>query len=209
MKPTRRKSCYGTIFFCVMMAGAACAQEMSPATSMAEFCTRLPRPAYATLERVPYASDWFELYRVAPGVTAIYEPYQWQEVISYLIEGSEQALLFDTGNGNALLDAENGLLWTGDTFYEGPIWLYAPETDLDAYARSLRKLVQYVPQLKALLPAHNTPWVEPERLLQLQAGFKAMLAGQAQVVEQGHGMFEYRVPGVTAFSFLLGSETRP
>ena len=324
MKPTRRKPCYCTIFFCVMMAGAACAQEMSPATSMAEFCTRLPRPAYATLERVPYASDWFELYRVAPGVTATYEPYQWQEVISYLIEGSDQALLFDTGNGIAdiaavarkltskpmavlnshthydhvggnyafdrimgmntaftrsrqrghpnediavevspealcrelpptvsasthvgrpftvtrfiedgymielggrtlevlhipghtpdsiaLLDAENGLLWTGDTFYEGPIWLYAPETDFDAYARSLRKLVRYVPQLKALLPAHNTPWVEPERLLELQAGFKAMLAGQAQVVEQGHGMFEYRVPGVTAFSFLLSSETRP
>jgi glyoxylase-like metal-dependent hydrolase (beta-lactamase superfamily II) len=313
-----------TFIYCALAATTVHAQELSPANSMAEFCARLPRPAYAELERVPYASDWFELYRVAPGITAIYEPFQWQEVISYLIEGTDSALLFDTGNGIAdiaavareltskpiavlnshthydhvggnyafdsiygmntaftrerqlghpnkdiaieaspaalcrdlpqgvsmtnhvgrpfaitqfvedghtidlggrklevlhmpghtpdsiaLLDAENGLMWTGDTFYEGPIWLYAPETDFEAYAESLAKLVQYVPQLTALLPAHNTPWVRPEVLLEAQAGFKAMLAGKAEIVDQGDGMFEYRLPGITAFSFLLSSDTRP
>src|SRR4051812_34677861 len=63
------------------------------------WCAKLPRPQYAKLERVPVASDWFEVYRVDPNVYAIYEPRQWQEVISYLVVGRDRALLFDTGMG--------------------------------------------------------------------------------------------------------------
>jgi metal-dependent hydrolase (beta-lactamase superfamily II) len=68
---------------------------------MAGFCKKLPRPEYLNLSKIDLQNDWFEVYQVAPGVTAIYEPFQWQEVISYLIEGQESALLFDTGNGIA------------------------------------------------------------------------------------------------------------
>ena len=42
---------------------------------------------------------WFEVYKVASGVFAIYEPHQAEETISYLIVGTKQALLFDTGMG--------------------------------------------------------------------------------------------------------------
>ena len=66
-----------------------------------EFCQNLPRPQYAELDRIASPDNWFELYKVADGVTALYEPFQWQEVISYLIEGNERALLYDTGNGIA------------------------------------------------------------------------------------------------------------
>ena len=59
----------------------------------------LPRPAYASLERVPVTEDWFEVYRIQPDLYAIYEPGHFQEVISYLITGSEKALLVDTGLG--------------------------------------------------------------------------------------------------------------
>ena len=41
------------------------------------------------------------MWDVGEGVVAIYEPRQWQEVISYLVLGSERALLFDTGMGIA------------------------------------------------------------------------------------------------------------
>jgi glyoxylase-like metal-dependent hydrolase (beta-lactamase superfamily II) len=44
-------------------------------------------------------TKWFEVYRIRPGVFAIYEPHQFEEVISYLILGSKRALLFDTGMG--------------------------------------------------------------------------------------------------------------
>ncbi|MCH8134520.1 MAG: hypothetical protein IIB77_00910, partial [Proteobacteria bacterium] len=63
------------------------------------FCDRLPRSAYSSLQKNPISTDWFEVYEVESGVWAIYEPFQWQEVISYLIIGSDSALLFDTGNG--------------------------------------------------------------------------------------------------------------
>jgi glyoxylase-like metal-dependent hydrolase (beta-lactamase superfamily II) len=64
-----------------------------------EWCRDLPRPAYSKLERVSVADPWFEVYRIRPGVFAIYEPHQQEEVISYLIIGEKQALLFDTGMG--------------------------------------------------------------------------------------------------------------
>jgi hypothetical protein len=69
------------------------------AGELASFCERLPRPAYAALEKHSSSNSWFEVYNVEPGVFAIYEPFQWQEVISYLITGADRALLFDTGNG--------------------------------------------------------------------------------------------------------------
>ncbi|CAF4630405.1 unnamed protein product, partial [Rotaria socialis] len=42
---------------------------------------------------------WFQVYRVRPNVFAIYEPYHWEETISYLVVGSKHSLLIDTGMG--------------------------------------------------------------------------------------------------------------
>jgi hypothetical protein len=47
-----------------------------------EWCRQLPRPEYATLQRVLSDESWFEIYRIRPGVFAIYEPKQFEEVIS-------------------------------------------------------------------------------------------------------------------------------
>ncbi|HTM33566.1 MAG TPA: MBL fold metallo-hydrolase [Vicinamibacterales bacterium] len=70
-----------------------------PSAQVAPWWKALPRPVYRELERVPVKSPWFEVYRVGPGTTALYEPGHWQEAISYLIEGRERAVLFDTGLG--------------------------------------------------------------------------------------------------------------
>ncbi len=69
------------------------------AADIPNWCRALPRPEYKTLARVPVPDPWFEVYRVAPGVFAIYEPHQAEETISYLIVGSRRAVLFDTGMG--------------------------------------------------------------------------------------------------------------
>jgi glyoxylase-like metal-dependent hydrolase (beta-lactamase superfamily II) len=43
--------------------------------------------------------EWFDVRPVASGVYAIAEPYHVEHVISYLIEGADQAILLDTGMG--------------------------------------------------------------------------------------------------------------
>ena len=83
-----------TLALCILQAAAVLAQAAIP-----EWCRALPRPEYKTLERVPVSDPWFEVYKAAPGVFAIYEPHQWEETIVYLIVGEQRALEFDTGMG--------------------------------------------------------------------------------------------------------------
>src|SRR5271168_931669 len=71
--------------------------------TMPQWCSELPRVEFKNLERVRLKNTegdaWFEVYRVAPQVFAIYEPRQAEETIGYLIVGTERALLFDSGMG--------------------------------------------------------------------------------------------------------------
>lgn len=63
------------------------------------WCLQPLRPALQALAEIPTHLHWFKVYEVDTGVYALAEPYNFQEVISYLIVGSEKALLFDTGMG--------------------------------------------------------------------------------------------------------------
>ena len=42
------------------------------------WCAHPPRDAYARLERVAVTDRWFQVYRVDPGVFALYEPFNFQ-----------------------------------------------------------------------------------------------------------------------------------
>jgi glyoxylase-like metal-dependent hydrolase (beta-lactamase superfamily II) len=72
-----------------------------------------------------------------------------------------------TPDSLCLLDRTNGLLFTGDTYYSGEIYLWAPETDVAAYTASIERLARLEPSLRKLLPAHGSPVAEPRRLLEL------------------------------------------
>lgn len=276
-----------------------------------DWCHNLPRPEYRQLERISVPDKWFELYRIRPGVFAIYEPHQQEEVISYLILGDKRAVLFDTGMGisnikpivehltrlpisvinshthndhvgdnwrfssvygmdtpftreNAkgsiadsqaeiapdmlcgplpagfnskayrtrafritnwlhggekidlggrvlevittpghtpdsisLWDAKNGLLFTGDMYYKGPIYLYRPETDLDAYETSIKKMSAL--GAKLLLPAHNVPVGDPAVLPRVLAAMQQVRSGKVTPVKNANNV-EYKFDG---FSFLM------
>jgi glyoxylase-like metal-dependent hydrolase (beta-lactamase superfamily II) len=280
---------------CASVASLGFSSVCFAQTEKPEWCKNLPRPEYKSLEQVPLNDPWFEVYKVAPATFAIYEPYQAEEVISYLMVGTKQALLFDTGmgignikaivarltsrpivvlnshthddhvGGNwqfpfvygmdttftrasakgsredaqaeiakdqlcgalpkgfdpakystrpwkislfvhngfkinlggrtieiistpghtpdsiSLIDRANSLLFTGDTFYPGEIWLYRPETDFSAYLASVKKLAALAPQLKLVLGAHNVPVAQPSVLPQLDAAIHSVLAGRVQL----------------------------
>jgi glyoxylase-like metal-dependent hydrolase (beta-lactamase superfamily II) len=304
MKTLKRS--FMPVFLAICLTSSVAAQQ-------AEWCRNLPRPAYSKLERVAIADPWFEVYRIRPGIFAIYEPHQLEEVISYLILGRDKALLFDTGMGIsniqgvvagltrlpvsvlnshthndhvgdnwrfsdiygmdtdftranargskadaqaelapgeicgalpagfdakayatkpfhithwlhdgdaidlggrtlkvigtpghtpdaiALLDEKNGLLFTGDTFYLGPIYLFVKETDLDAYVASVQKLAAMAPRLQLLLPAHNTPVADPNYLPQVVTAIQQVRRGEVKPVAKD-GKHEYVFDG---FSFLM------
>jgi len=66
----------------------------------------LPRPVYKTLRKLEPLDPWFEIYEVSEGVYAIYEPFHFEEVISFVIQGNERAILLDTGMGVGAIRAE-------------------------------------------------------------------------------------------------------
>lgn len=70
-------------------------QQIQPST----WSNEQPRVAYQAYHKVDIDSDWFAVYELPHQVYALYEPYHFQEVISFLILGSKKALLFDTGMG--------------------------------------------------------------------------------------------------------------
>ena len=302
-----------------LCVSVACPMDAQQAQTP-DWCKFLPRPEYKSLERVPNSDPWFEVYKVAANTFAIYEPHQFEEVISYLIVGQESVILFDTGMGigdihkvvteltplpvivlnshthndhvggnwqfetiyamdtdftrlNAkgssadaqneiasgqvcgdlpkgfdpktyrtkswtiskyiqdgdvldlggreiqiistpghtpdsicLFDSAAGLLFTGDTYYPAPIWLYRPETDLAAYQSSVLRLELQARNVKLVLGAHNIPVAPPSVLSKL-----AVAASELQSLSsrgKGRGHCKPADPGkktckVGDFTFLL------
>jgi glyoxylase-like metal-dependent hydrolase (beta-lactamase superfamily II) len=52
-----------------------------------------------TLAPVPTDQPWFAVFRLEPGVFIIEEPWQVEQVKSFLVTGRERAMLLDTGCG--------------------------------------------------------------------------------------------------------------
>lgn len=105
-----------------------------------------------------------------------------------------------TPDAISLIDRSNGLLFTGDTYYPAPIWLFRPETDLDTYAASIRRLAALAPQIKLVLGAHNIPVAQPTVLAQLVAAFDAVRAGKVAATPDSPGKVLYKVGDI---SFLM------
>ena len=59
----------------------------------------MPRKSWENYEPINTKQDWYEVYKLNKNTYAIYEPNQWQEAISYLLIGSERAMLVDTLQG--------------------------------------------------------------------------------------------------------------
>ena len=254
----------------------------------------LPRRSWDRFKRVETGYPWFEVYQVTPNTYAVYEPGQFQEVISYLALGDERAALIDTGYGmgdmrglvelltdlpvtvviththvdhigqcyafedvavfdhpfareNAaqdrdytrlggalregmvwmpfaeefvpeafsippfevsrwlsdgdvvdlggrglevrhipghspdsicLLDRRSRLLWTGDMFYNAPLYVYSDTSDLDEFIESYRKMVDLSEHYDRLMPSHNETYVDKEVLSRVLEASREIKAGR-------------------------------
>jgi glyoxylase-like metal-dependent hydrolase (beta-lactamase superfamily II) len=267
----------------------------------------LPRPEWSAFERIDQDQDWFEVYRVADGIFAIYESGQFEEVISFLVTGDDRALLFDTGlgigdmrrvveqltdleiivlnshthydhiGGNhqfetiygrrtdytlarsggsspeavaeflkegwvwkplpdgfvaedyrsrpftisrfvdegdvidlggrqleilntpghapdsiCLLDRDNRLLLTGDSFYLAPLYTHLEGSDFLDYSGTASRLAGLADDIDAALTSHNVPMVEPGYMTALGEAFAAIERGTAGDFVMADGLREYR-----------------
>jgi len=110
-----------------------------------------------------------------------------------------------TPDAITLFDRANGLLFTGDTYYPAPIWLFRPETDLTAYAASIRRLGSLEPQVRLVLGAHNIPVATPSVLPRLVSAFDRVRAGEVPAIPAEPGRVLYKFDG---FSFLMRPDAR-
>ena len=270
----------------------------------------LPRPEWSEFERIDQDQDWFDVYRIADGVFAIYEPGQFEEVISFLVTGEQRALLFDTGlgigdmkrvveqltdldvvvlnshthydhiGGNyqfdtiyardtdytrrraggsppeataeflregwvwkplpdgfdagafrsrpfaidrfvdegdvidlggrkleilntpghapdaiCLIDRENRLLLTGDSFYLAPLYTHLEGSDFLDYEKTAARLAGLADKIDAAITSHNVPVVGPQYMTALGEAFSAIANGTATDYVTTDGFREYRFDG--------------
>ncbi len=269
----------------------------------------LPREGNQRLEKLESVSPWFEVYQVSEGTFALLEPSHYEEVISYLILGSDQAILFDTGMGIGniqaetkrltdlpvivvnshchydhigdnyrygevwafdndsevtrieqgkipkecahylepgsyldlpegfdpstyeirpspvtrrlqhlevidlgervltvhhtpghspgsicLLDSQDDLLFTGDTFYPGMMYAHFEDSDFGDYLQSAEYLVGLLPQVNHLCPAHNEAYVPKGVLARMQEAFEQIAGNRAPFEAEGEARI-YRFEG--------------
>jgi len=104
-----------------------------------------------------------------------------------------------TPDAIVLLDRSNGLLFTGDTFYESQLWFFAAETDIAAYEATMNRLAALAPSLRRVLPAHNTVSAAPSRLADVAAAVRVLREGGGVRVVNGDGVRETVTVGDVRF----------
>jgi glyoxylase-like metal-dependent hydrolase (beta-lactamase superfamily II) len=110
-----------------------------------------------------------------------------------------------TPDAIALLDRAHGLLFSGDTYYPAPIWLYRPETNLDDYVASIKRLAALAPQLTLVLGAHNVPFAQPSVLATVVTAIETVRSGKVRGELQDDGKALYRSNGI---SFLMVAKSQ-
>jgi glyoxylase-like metal-dependent hydrolase (beta-lactamase superfamily II) len=311
--------------FALLFISAACSQESdqiaedtrSKLVQPIKWWESLPRPIYDSLEKVETAHNWFEIYKLTEDTYAIYEPFQFEEAISYLVIGNERAAVIDTGTGLAdlkslirkltdrpvfvinththwdhvgansqfdniacfnhpdctgkltagvsnnklrpsitgdsiwkelpeninpntwaipsvnpthvfedghifelggrtleviytpghspgsvcLLDRKNRILFTGDTFFPGPLYAHPEDVNITDYIASIQKMEALLEEYDYVCSGHNNPWVNSEVIHQVSIAFTDIMSGGG-TYEEDRGLRRYHFEG---FDILIRS----
>jgi glyoxylase-like metal-dependent hydrolase (beta-lactamase superfamily II) len=93
-----------------------------------------------------------------------------------------------------LLDRENRLLFTGDTYYPATLYAHLPGSDFEAYRETTARLAELSDDVDFVLPAHNEPLVRGDVLPRLSEAFESVARGDATFVTTD-GNREYSFDG--------------
>ena len=280
----------------------------------------LPRKSWERFTQINTNHPWFEVYKLPHKVYVIYEPGQFQEVISYLVLGDKSAVLIDTGYGMGdikglaeeltdlsitvviththidhiaqnyqfervavydhpfarqnsmigrnhesvkgalaegmvwkslpstfdpntwnippfkvtkwlqdgdiinlgernleiihvpghspdsicILDRNARYLWTGDIFYNAPIYLYSDTTDINDFISSYEKMFDLSSHYDWLLPSHNETYVNKEIISRVLNAAKEIREGRGgEYKEQNRGEIVIRRYDYTDFAIIV------
>lgn len=84
-----------------------------------------------------------------------------------------------------LLDRENKIFWTGDSFYPAPIYIYSSTTSLDQFIESFSKMVELMPYYEWVMPSHNEPKIEKHIIKECYTAAKNIKEGTAGAYTEG------------------------
>ncbi len=90
-----------------------------------------------------------------------------------------------TPDSLCILDRENKLFWTGDSFYPAPIYVYAPTTSLDQFIESFRKMTELIPEYEWVIPSHNEPKMKKELIKECYEAALSIRDGTAGEYSEG------------------------
>ena len=79
-----------------------------------------------------------------------------------------------TPDSLALLDRNEKLLFTGDTYYDAELWLYVPETNIENYQNSIDRLVTIETQIDYIFGAHRRARVDTGILKKVKEALKKL-----------------------------------
>lgn len=86
-----------------------------------------------------------------------------------------------TPDSVCFLDAENGMLFGGDTYNTGAIYAQMPDSDLDAFAASTERVAGMADAIRTVYMAHFSRYAEHTPFLrEVEEGFAAILAGEVR-----------------------------
>jgi glyoxylase-like metal-dependent hydrolase (beta-lactamase superfamily II) len=111
-----------------------------------------------------------------------------------------------TPDAICLYDQQARYLWAGDSFYQGPIFLFDKCTDLKAYKNSINLIARYAALSNRVLPAHNLPIAEPSMVIEAAKDFNRVASGKLKGKPADDNCLTF---DCGKFSYLIGSSFMP
>jgi glyoxylase-like metal-dependent hydrolase (beta-lactamase superfamily II) len=92
------------------------------------------------------------------------------------------------------LDKKNRILFTGDTFFPGPLYVHPTDVNIEDYIASIQKMEARLGEYDHVCSGHNDPWVKSEVIQRVSKAFADIMNGSGTYKED-EGLRRYFFDG--------------